>query len=249
MHDLLGSEPRIVLAAYRDVVADREAPRLHRLRAAARALPIAAAQSDDEGVAALAQALTDLGGGQPAARAAHLADRLTAAQHALRAWAAAPLTAESDLRPIAQRIAAEPWRTLDALSARAGSESAERPPGADGAEDARRRADDAREGEPTRPRTLQQRRWARDVLEWEMAGQRDKAARIFAALVRRRDGRAGLTLQRFEAELGRAKDLTETDRELLGRALAAARTRSRDGDTRGAGILCGAALTLLRTSR
>lgn len=258
LHDLLGSQPEVTLAAYRVVVGDDGESHMQRIRAAARALPFATGLGDQDAALACAQLIMQLGNWRDAEPRFVLA-RLTAVQDALRAWAANESVTEGELRGIVQRISSEPWRTLDNLALRPppNTDTLERLLRAaeakgDRAEAARLRqsltADSGQE--IGRPRAIQQRRWARDVLQWELAGQRDKAARMYPAVVRRREGRPALTLQRFENAMANvdARQLAESERQLLTRALQEARLRVRAGDARGAALLIGPALTLLRVT-
>jgi len=259
LHDLLGSEPQVTLAAYRTVVESDGEPRVRRMRAAARALPLAAALPGEDEARRHLRTLIDLGPTRDDTEPDLVLQRLRAMQDALRAFASTPLVEppDHDLRQLLQRLNSEPWRNLESLGTRPvpSTETLERALRAaeargDTSEAERLREDlpGARTPDPARPRVVQQRRWARDILQWELGGEHDKAARMVPAVLRRRELRPNLTLPRLEAEMasGAARGLPAAETALLERALVEARARVRAGDARGAAMLIGPALVLLR---
>ncbi|HLU38442.1 MAG TPA: hypothetical protein VK081_03600 [Planctomycetota bacterium] len=254
LSDLLGDPPEATLAAYRVLVEDENLPREHRLRAAARALPAAASAGGEEGSWWAARFLALVPGPRTFEPDVLLA-RLAAQQEAARAWAASDREVDN-VRPLLQRLAGEPYRTLETMASRPlpAGEAAERLAGA--AERRRGRAALARpraeaaqrhESEPQRPRTLQLRRWARDALEWELAGDRAKSERLLDILARRRGVRGPATVERLEQEVAaaRGRRLAPGELALVERALDEARRRAAAGDDRGVAAVVGPALALL----
>lgn len=254
LHDLLGSPPRTTLHAYRAVIEDTTEPRVQRVRAAARAVPIAAALGDDDVALWHVRAAMELVPWRDGSDPAAMLHRLTTTQDAMRAWAANPAT-DADPRAVQQRLHGEPWRTLESLGSRPvpTPEALERmlrvaQERGDADAAARLRQELEPQSDAAGPREIQQRRWARDILEWELAGQREKATRMYPTVLRRRNARTPFTLNRFEAEMSgkAAQRLSPAEHALLERALLVARQRVEAGDTRGAMLLIGPALIVLR---
>ncbi len=255
LHDLLGSPPTTTLAAYHAAIVDPSTPGEHRVRAAARGLPLAIAGDDADATQWWARTLTELMAPRTPDPEA-LVQRLRLTHDAVRAWVDSDDNDLERARALAQRLNTEPWKMLDALANRPlpAIEALERSLRAaeargDTAEAERLRQELAprRATDLQRPRLIQVRRWARDVLEWELAGEHEKAQRLLTALGRRRAGRGPITMARFESEMrgdttGR---VTPQERRLLDQALAAARERALSGDQRGVNALVVAALTLL----
>jgi hypothetical protein len=258
LHELLGSEPATALAAYRAVAADEAAEPEQRIRAAARALPLAAAAGEEP--VAWARRLLELVPGRDTREAEPLVERLRAAQANLRSWAASGSGAGDGerARALLARLIGEPWRALDTLASRSvrpaelrdrqGRNEARGPAARTGP---RPEPEPRPETEPLRPRLLQLRRWSADALELELAGHRAQAQRLLGVLGRRRPVRGPLTLPRLEEEMQRATSArwSDLERALLERVLTVARERAAAGDQRGTAALVAPALMLLAWAR
>lgn len=279
--DQLHADPARARAAYRAVVDDGTLPREERLVALARLLSLAAM---DEDKAAADAARGHVAGllGNAASEAAdnssrRLAEMGAALRSELRRSAAVPNL--DALAAAYERTRANPafaqgqrtsaWgatETLPEVQRRMLRAAEER---GDTAEAGRLRrlmaagpADD--DGRSTRARQIQ--RWARDAIESELDGQRDKAARLRANLMLLRIPGRGpatiaerfqrapermihLTLERLATLVDPAREgepLSERERSAARRALAEARRRHAAGDVEGALALLWPAAVLFR---
>jgi hypothetical protein len=255
LHDVLGSGRTVTLSAYRSIVDDPAAPSDQRIRAAARGLALAATSGDSDAVP-WARTLTDLVPLRPHHDPEALVQRLRPSAE-LRAF----IDADKDIDPervrnMIQRLTTEPWRTVEALATRPALplEALERALRAAEARGDKAEAERIRQElmprqapDALRPRVLQLRRWARDVLKAELAGEHDKAERLLTALTRRRGARGPFTLARFEFEMRSNLDarVTTHERGLLEQALHEARRRSVANEPRGVDPLVVPALYLL----
>jgi hypothetical protein len=282
LHDQLHADPVHTVAAYRAVAADDSLPREERLVALARLLPLAALREDPADARwARAQASAMLGGAGEASvdeTLRRLAETAAALRAVLRATPGAPdlerLRAEYERtrgpQPAGPYLRGTAWGGADNLPEvqrrmlRAAEERG------DGAESARLRrliAASAGELEVRSARARQIRRWARDAVESELAGQIDKAARLRRNLTAMRaGGRAPAllaerfarnpdrmirgSLERLPAALANPRGdepFTEREKDVAQRALAEASRRYDAGDRAGASALLWPTAVLLRS--
>lgn len=254
LDELLGPSPHAARGTYQRIVDDSQQPREQRVFAATRLLLLEAGSSDSGALARAQHSLAQLHSeaGRPL-DLEPLTQRLTHNATLLR-QALARSPGQPDLAQLRGAFAQSPLPTPLVSSLRALFQDAEAP----GDRRGRGEAEDPGRGRGVRrdfersPRGEQLRRWIRDAIESELAGEADKARRLRGLLAARgralntergglervgADRQAEQTLQRLEERLTNSKasgEFTPRERAVLRRALDEARRRLAANDLRGA---------------
>jgi hypothetical protein len=255
LRELLGPDPRGACADYQRILDDQTQPREQRAFAAARLFLLQSGSKDPSASEATIARLAELqaeAGRQVDLDA--LAQRLRRTTESLRdALAKSP--GQPDLAQLRQAFDQTPLPPPAVGALRAimqdADASGERRSRTEPEEPGRGRGGRVRDLDSS-PRGEQMRRWIRDALQSELAGEADKARRLRGLLVARGRGlgvnaergglnaierQAGPIMQRIEERLNSTADsdpLTPRERALLTRAIAEAKRRIATGDLRGA---------------
>ena len=279
--DQLHANPARARAAYQAVIDDATLPREERLVALARLLPLAA-MHEDKAVADAARGHVAALIGSAASETADLSSRrLAEVSEALRGelrrnpsapkldalTAAYERTRANPAFAPGQRTSA--WggaETLPEVQRRMLRAAEERGDTAEAGRLRRLMAAGPSEADGRSPRARQIQRWARDAIESELDGQRDKAARLRANLTLLRIPGRGpaaiaerfqrspermirMTIERLEALVDPRREgepLSERERSAARRALVEAQRRHAGGDIEGALALLWPAAVLFR---